>query len=462
MDEALLLAEGKADDYYSSAGLEFDVRGSVPVTLVGEDAFLTGAARLQRVKELAQLRVQEITRDLDKKLWEIFPEERRLSSHLAAMIRYSTTRSEELIPIGQDRYQFTYKAQIGGPEILLIYLPSYGSMKPSTLRISGVDLEIKPAAATADSYPDYRALLEGGLDIALHFGFDDSPERFDMIEARIVFAALPGLGFRSPAESFEELDIDSGPFVRELSVDDAVVPIRLRLYHADMSEGDRPRLLEAFRTSAAEADIVIYKGHAGPAAAMHGVSFHDHPSVSLPANRFRLLPLADKYQLFLFDGCNAYGYADHLLSHPGKTSANLDVITTINYSCFHQAEVVLAFFGQLLMEKKGQWMPRPYSAILGQLNRSYCSWRATYGVHGAADNPRISPLGDRATIGLPCEEHSDCPGIDNLCLKESYLSTRRSCGVACLGEGACPAPAHCEKVWSSLFSMSRQCVMEMH
>jgi hypothetical protein len=421
-------------DYRSPVGREFDITGEVTIT-APDDA---------KAKELAKAKVESLTRALDERLWKIWPEDDRQSREgIVVMLRSASTMVDGLRAEGE-AFRFTYKAEAAGPHDLLTKLPLE---EGHTLKVDDVTLKLTPAAQTVDAYPQYLDLFQDGLDIAIHVGGDHYTPRNDLNEARAIYDELGKLGLKSPVAKFEDLALGSGAFTGSLDA----VPVRVTLFHADMAPDDKLQdLVDAFKQSAKTADVVVYRGHAGTSLDYSGVVVHYSPRVAIPASEFKSLELPDKYQVFVFDGCETYtGYADKLYEHPKKKANNADVITSVNYgSALVAGESVRAFLRGMLEKTQGTWVPKSWESLLRKINDAKVGrWTPIYGVHGLGDNPKISPLADPASVGKACTKKSDCPGADSLCVRRT--SGKLQCGAACTDDAGCPGGTKCVAVRTS-------------
>ncbi|MCK5801140.1 MAG: hypothetical protein KAI47_28325 [Deltaproteobacteria bacterium] len=462
LDDVVLLPQGKLDDYRSTIGQEFDVTGVMSVRLTGSDTELVGEARIERARELAATAVDKLTKAFNDKLEKIFDKATRKST-VSVMVRFCTSTFDGLVAGEGTSYHMIYSAEVAGPGDMLSYLPleAEGDRKVLKVGLSDqtVSLTFEPVDNTGDAYPQYLDMFQDGLDIAIHVGGDYNDPRSDLDKAKAIYNELVALKLKSPVERFDDLALESGDFVGELDVAGRKVAVRARLYHADMAPDDQlDKLVDAYKQSAASADIVVYTGHAGISMDYSGVVVHYNPRVALKGDDFATIELPDKYQVFVFSGCETYsGYADSLYKNPKKTSANLDVVTTVNFSS-SRAPTMPALVRTMLDQTLGTWRPNTWDEVLRALNDAHKVWDAIYGVHGLSDNPKISPLADPTTIGKDCLIHDDCPGIDNLCIRGSYFSVGRVCGAACVDDSGCPAGSKCKWVYSSYFSRAiRQC-----
>jgi hypothetical protein len=268
----------------------------------------------------------------------------------------------------------------------------------------------------------------------------------DIRHARSVYDDLVRSGFRSPVASFDDLKIDSGPLTSTITVKGEEVPVRVSIFHVDMTTPDaRKPLVDAYYKSVHDADVVIYDGHAGRQLDYSGVVLAYNPArVSIPATTFKDIPATDKQQVYLFNGCETYtGYADQLYLNPNKNTTNTDVITTGNFSAIqYDANQVIAFIHALIDQKSGAWIPRSWDSVLSRMNAvGERSWVHVYGVHGIDDDPKTSPLADASKLGAACRTDADCGAADSRCIPIS--SSASACGIACADSAGCPEGTKC-------------------
>lgn len=440
-------------NYRSTAGQEYTLSTSVTFAVADADS-LEGEAKEERVTARAEELRASVMAAVSAELDKIWPEEMRISrAGVAIQYRQASAAYRDLTPASggytmvvsgefsavKDFERKLPLEQEGGRS----YLPvqAYVGAGPEELKVY-----FTPVERSRNAYPKYLELFEDGLDIAVHVGGDHNTPPQDIAHARSVYDDLVASGFRSQVGSFEELKIDSAPLTSSVRVQGRDVPVRVRIFHADMTPPDaRQPLIDAYEQSMNAADVVIYDGHAGRQLDYSGVVLAYKPArVSIPATRFKSIASQAKEQIYLFNGCETYtGYADKLFENPGRTPENTDVITTGNYSAIQrQANQVIAFIHSLVDRKNGAWVPRSWDSILSRMNAAgERSWVHVYGVHGIDDNPKTSPLADASRLGATCRTDADCGSPDSLCIQSS--STKRVCGIACADTAGCPDGTRC-------------------
>lgn len=457
-------------NYRSTSGQEFALSTSVTFKPSAETLALQGDAKQQALLEQAQqLRnrtLTAITAELDK-LW---PEEMRTTSAgVAIQYRQASAAMSELMPLpGGAGYGVTVTGEFAGVKDLEKKLPlktvDGKVFLPITTDIGAgsVDLQVTvtPIARSLNAYPKYLDMFADGLDIGVHIGGDHDTPPQDIDHARSVYDDLVASGFKSPVARFEELKIDSGPLTSSIKVKDAVVPVRVSIFHVDMSTPEtRNLVIDAYKNSAKTADVIIYDGHAGRQLDYSGVVLAYNPArASIPASTFKDFVTTDKQQVYLFNGCETYtGYADKLYENPKRNPTNTDVITTGNFSAIQtKANQVIAFIHSLIDQKNGVWLPRSWDSVLQRMNAvGERSWVHVYGVHGLDDNPKASPLADVSKVGAACTTDADCGAADSKCLT---LTAGKRCGMACADTAGCPTGTACVLPKNKTSADDQQCV----
>lgn len=442
-------------NYRSTVGQEFLLSTTVTfkpsaevLGATGEEKKLALAAQSEDVRVNA---LKAVVTELDR----IWPEDERTQNGSPAIqFRQASATSGDAKLVGEN-YELEVSAEFSAVNDIERKLPlqSDAGKKylpvPSTEDVSGnLRISLTPIERSLNAYPKVLELFQDGLDIAVHVGGDHNDPRQDLNHARSIFDDLRFSGFKSPVSRFEDLKAESGPFTRTIKVRGETVPVRVRLLHVEMTTPEtRNVLIDAFKNSMKEADIVIYDGHAGRRVDYSGVVVAYSPArVALPAAQFKDVETSDKQQVYLFNGCETYnGYADELYKNPNRTTANTDIITTGNYSAiFRKASQVISFIHSFIDEGKRGYVPQSWDTILQKMNKDgERAWVHIYGVHGIDDNPKISPFADLSRSGADCRQDSDCGDADNRCVSVSFQ--KRVCAVACADTSGCPEGTRCAK-----------------
>jgi hypothetical protein len=442
-------------NYRSTAGQEYSLSTPVTFEVPANVLALSGAAKdaalLAHAQGLRNTVTTAITAELDKR----WPEDARTTSAgVAIEFRQASATTADLKAADATHMSMVVSAEFSGEKALLQKLPMKTENGASFLPISAdlgagateLHVSVTPIERSLNAYPKYLDMFADGLDIAVHVGGDHDDPPQDIDHARSVYDDLLTSGFKSPVTRFEDLKIDSGPLTSKIRVKGADVAVRVRIVHVDMSTPDtRNVLIDAYKSSVKNADVVIYDGHAGRQLDYSGVVVAYKPTrVALPASEFKNIDATSKQQVYLFNGCETYtGYADKLYENPKKNTTNTDVITTGNFSAIQpKANQVISFIHSFIDQKSGVWIPRSWDSVLARMNAvGERSWVHVYGVHGLDDNPKVSPLADTSKVGAACTKDADCAGADSKCL--SVSSTKKACGVACADTAGCPSGTKC-------------------
>jgi len=450
--------DSSADEinYRSTSGQEFALSTNVTFKPSAETLALQGDAQKQAIlaqaEQLRDTTLSTITSELDK-LW---PEDMRTSNAgVAIQYRQASAALSDLQALpGDAGYSLVVSGEFAGVKDLEKKLPlktvDGKTFLPITadLGAGSVDLQVTvtPIERSLNAYPKYLDMFADGLDIGVHIGGDHDTPPQDIDHARSVYDDLIASGFKSPVAKFEDLEIDSGPLTSAIKVKDNVVPVRVSIFHVDMSTPEtRNLVIDAYKNSVKTADVIIYDGHAGRQLDYSGVVLAYNPArASIPATQFKDFVTTDKQQVYLFNGCETYtGYADKLYENPKRNTTNTDVITTGNFSAIQaKANQVIAFIHSFIDQKNGLWIPRSWDSVLQRMNAiGERSWVHVYGVHGLDDNPKASPLADVSKVGVACTSDSECGAPDSKCMVVS--TTSKVCGMACADTVGCPTGTAC-------------------
>lgn len=445
-------------NYRSTAGQEFTLSTTVPFKPAEATlAMPAGDERDKAIQSDADALRNTVTTAIVAELDRLWPEDYRVTrAGVSIEYRQGTSKSDvQKLPDGS--YTLTVSGDFAGVKDLERKLPMKTAGDKSYLPVPAdlgqgagsqeLQVTITPSPRSLNAYPKYLDLFaDGALDIGVHVGGDHNTPPQDINHARSIYEDLVANGFKSPVSKFENLKIDSGPLTSKIKVQGRDVDVRVKLFHVDMSTPEtRDLVVNAYKASAKDADVIIYDGHAGRRLDYSGVVLAYNPArASIPASEFKSFETTDKQQIYLFNGCETYtGYADKLYENPARKPENTDVITTGNFSAIQpKANQVIAFIHSLIDQKSGAWIPQSWDTILSKMNAvGERSWVHVYGVHGLDDNPRISPLADASKVGVVCRQDTDCGAPDSKCIQVS--STKRVCGAACADTSGCPSGTKC-------------------
>lgn len=443
-------------NYRSTAGQELTLSTTVTFKVPDDVLALSGEAKEKGIAAKAdQLRLSVMTA-VSAELDRLWPEDARTTRTGVAIQFRQASASYKDLKVAADgaRYTMTISGEFSAVKDIERKLPMKTVDGKTFLPVStdlGSGTEELQVFLTAversrNAYPKYLDMFADGLDIGVHVGGDHNEPPQDIAHARSIYDDLVASGFTSPVARFEDLKIDSGPLTSTIKVKGADVPVRVKIFHVDMTPPDaRQPLVDAYKRSMKEADVVIYDGHAGRRLDYSGVVLAYKPArVSITAADFKNIESTNKQQVYLFNGCETYtGYADKLYENPNRNPTNTDVITTGNYSAIQaKANQVIAFIHSFIDQRSGAWVPRSWDSVLSRMNAvGERSWVHIYGVHGIDDDPKASPLADVSKVGAACASDADCGAADSRCLQVSSRS--KVCGIACADTAGCPSGTKC-------------------
>lgn len=488
-DLAEVVAPGKQDNYVSPTSREFNLWGIGDLTLDETWKDKTFEEREAHVQDMLGARFKAYSHFINVYLTD-------KSSHdangdyggFSGWVRSSSLDwIREPIDEAGMTWAFIWELQIAAPRNLLDKLPievredgdTYFVVKLPKLTESALlngsypkdfdpakftgdleDLEVvvEPAPESYDGWPDYNGMFEDGkLDVLIVVGGDYNDARYDLKSAEQIFAWLKSAGFSHDAKAVTDLKLDSAPFRKKLKANGRDVSVEVTFLYPDIVEDAQldtlgARIAEGIKTT----DILLYDGHAGTDPDYSGVVYHYNPRKAISATALGEMELPQKYQLFVFNGCKTYGaYPEAVYKNPGKTTKNLDIISTVSFSWLTlQTFTTSGFIGELLAVKKGTHDPRTYVEILATINKGGNS-NVYYGVHGIDDNAHVNPYADTAKLCKTCKSDADCAGAGNLCVRFSWGST---CGAECTADDGCPTGYACTEVAIGGAISGRQCL----
>ncbi|MBM4318527.1 MAG: hypothetical protein FJ125_00850 [Deltaproteobacteria bacterium] len=483
-EEWSVVPPGKADDYYSNVSREFEVSGTIQVSL--DPARATEEAyRKERIEGRITAVGLFLTAYMTNKLERFFSN--MSFGGFSAMVRNYTVAAEDVQELEPGRLEVRFTIDLAGPRQLLEKLPlvegpeagskyfvlvmpegftadpdyvprgeirnfnpeTYGGAKEELL------CRIEPEVEANDAYPDYLDLIGDGLvDITLWYGHDYNESRSDLREAEDAWRLLSGsMGFAAPAATFAELNPESGPFTRTMLANGQQVQLAVRIFHSDMFTSDRKKAHDLVLDELRQRDVFFYNGHAGP---YYGFYLSDDKPNDVKYQELATTELPAKQQIVVAQGCQTYSqYADVFYANPAKSAANLDVFTTVNFS---YGEGTLGLLQNLLrLDRQGVHQPQTYGRMVRDLNAEW--WNSYkevfYGVHGIDGNPRLHPYAALERIGQPCEIVQDCGDAGgNVCIRRGE-EQGKICGAVALDQAQCPAG-------SSLFPLAQGSTIRSH
>jgi len=463
--------EGKADNYISSNAREFNLLGTAHAKLPDDYATLDPEGQAAAVDKAVRTRLATVARSVRWHVDKVVRDSNGgLTGEDASWFTYfkrSTAEAVSPIVLADGRVSLPFQMELIGSVYLMSQLsPDTTGRRTFALTLEGwdgsdresIEVEVR-GSESRDAFPQYNKLFEDGVfDIGLHVGGDYNEERFDLDTAKWTVEYLLEGGWTNEAvSSFEDLRLDSPPFTRELKIEGRTVTAAVYIYHSDLDGGgDQGVLRNVMEESLAQRDVVIYSGHAGAGA---GFLLDYHPRYELRAGDFATLPMSDKYQIFVLDGCQSYRtYVDDLLENPAKTFDNLDIITTVNTTPFSAGYQVIHEFLYwfTLTTDAGTHFPVTWKSLLRGINTRAFS-HVHYGVHGIDSDPGLNPHSSEAVACLPCDSDADCKAGGNYCLG---YPTGAACGVACAHDTACPDGYRCARLFTDpdLWYLPKQCV----
>lgn len=473
-----IVPDGKADNYYSGVAAEFEVTGRLPVVMT-KDEFNDEAKRADLVSRrltafglYLTTYVTEKFRGIDHNGDGVISDDEVFFKNegyggFHAMVRNFSVETLDVSGDPTSGYAVTFTIDLAGPRDLLsrvdlkdgpdggkvfeVKLPKNSTVDPAAVprgevrnfnpatftgEIETIGCQIEKLPDPANAFPRYDSFTKDGVyDLTLFYGHDYNTARSDLSEARSAFELLQDSGFKTPVDTFEALNADSGVFTRVAKANGQDLRIDVRIYHSDMFTTDRRRQHDLAVSELVARDVFFYNGHAGP---YFGFYLDEARVATVNYLELAGAPFSDKQQLVIAQGCQTYSqYADMLYASPAKSEENLDVITTVNYSYGQGTDQLLASL--IKLDDAGNHRPVDFYTIVGDLNSDWLNdtREVFYGVMGIDGNPQLHPYANVAKLGEKCETSLDCGDADgNVCLAASIGP--KVCGVKTLTEAACP------------------------
>ncbi len=496
-EDLIEVDDSKADDYYSNVAAEYEVRGSVKIKMTDAEF-----ASQEMRKNLVERRLTAVGLYLTAYVTEKFEgidinHNGRIDADevffrnegyggFHAMVRTKSGETGNLRKVSDGLYDLTFEIDLAGPKNLTQLLPRVGTTSPFKFELKmpefaavdpnnvprGEIRSWKPESATGpvesnvlslvrlpvpkNAYPQYGEFTKDGVyDVTMVFGYDYNTPRSDVSEIREAYDHLVGRGFRSPVASFDALKADSGPFTLDVKAGGKDVKIEVRLFYADMFEGQRPAQKQLIVDELVKRDVFFYNGHAGP---YYGFYVDANKEASVGYLELASAPFTTKQQLVVAQGCQTYSqYADMIYASPMKSEDNLDVITTVNYS---YGVGTLDLFDSLTAVENTRLAPADAYAIVEQLNGQWInqSYEVYYGIMGITANPAVHPYAALDKIGTECTAASDCGDESaNLCIKKAVNHTKKVCAAKAVSN-RCPAGTYFKQLRQGETIVAAGCV----
>ncbi|TNF37884.1 MAG: hypothetical protein EP329_01950 [Deltaproteobacteria bacterium] len=467
---------GKSDNYISTNAREFVLTGHALATAPSDLATLEGDARDAALTRAAEGRLPAVVRAIKQHIEGVVSglngDKRGDDAEWFVYVRRDASNLADVAIVddnGTPKVQFGFELELVGNVTLMSKLSPEDGGGDRTFEVvvkdywadtDGEHVTVTMAGSESrDAFPRYDAMFaDGVLRVAIHFGGDYNSERFDLDTARWLVGVLLEQGFTNTAVTgFDDLKLDSPPFTRSLTVEGRPLEVQVKVVHSDMVPATEESLLsDSFKQSLLDADIIVYSGHAGENA---GFILDYQPRLEIRPSEIATLPMSDGYQIFFLDGCQTYRtYVDDLLANPHRSSANTDIVTTINTTPFSVGYQVLweVLFWMTLTDDDGDHFPLSWKTILRGINTEQFD-SVHYGVHGVDDDPQLNPHHSEGVACTPCATDADCAAGGNLCL--GYPGGGR-CGVACTTDTACGEGYRCARITDDedLFYIPKQCV----
>jgi hypothetical protein len=488
-----LVEDGKADNYRSTAALEFLAHADAEVVLDEADRELADDVRLDKAKELVSAKLLQIGWFLN--LWVADKEGEDANVDYGgynAMARNASVKSLEIEAVDAITYRFNFEATIAAQNDFLSVLPGQkdGAAVVAQLNMARLDndtllggtwqsrfdvhtwkpgedasaLEILPirvevAPRSANAYLDYASLwADGKLEVGVQFGWDYNADRSDLANARQLYGALIAAGFTSPVDSYEKLGLDSGPLVREASYGGKQGTISVRLIHPGMvasPSANAAELRAALLDLLATREVVLFNGHAGVSGRLLPADFRSTSAGNIMPTEYPSLKLLPGYQLLLIEGCQTYArFTDGFRQNPLKRGAdgqlvNMDIVTSTSYTWTSQgAETMLAILMPLIGTRADAPIsPVTWDDVLVTLNEEPND-TSFFGVNGIDNDPHAHPFARRDLLGTKCTSNAACGGEGNRCFKRG-TSSKKVCGSICLDDAGCPSGYACKQLATS-------------
>jgi hypothetical protein len=505
-EDSIAVDDSKADDFFSMSASEYVLEGKTSVTLDASMATASDAVRMAAAKKLISLKqisiawfVTQYLIDKDKEddanykfggfggmakggMWQDLGVTER-ADHLTydftfKQIAAGGKNMMARLPLRTEAGKRVFDLEIGKPtndemshlvtnEEWYRQAPwdAWDPSKVAADKKEAMVFAISKERASTDAFFDTKRLVaDGKIDMDVYFGWDYH-SNFHLKHSKLFFAWLQDQGFTAPVASWDKLTKDSGPFTRTLDANGKTVTIEVRIYFGkigtatDTDTDAGGKVLEGLaRDSLKTRDIVIYSGHSGQFYGFALANWKKTDEGDLDDSEMRTIPLADKYQVVVAEGCDTYQIGEAFLENPSKAGKNVDIITTTSFSNAETPDTVEDIVLALLAhDASGKMRPQVVSSLLTKLDSASAAddFHTMYGLHGVDQDPKLHPFANLAMFGKKCSANADCGGHGNICL--TMGSSGKRCSAACAADPGCPSGYTCKAVASSGTIYGRAC-----
>jgi hypothetical protein len=492
-EDSVFVDDSKADDFFSTSAAEYVLEGRTSVTLDASLADASPEAKLAEAKKLIGYKQIAIAWFLTQYLVSKENDAPNASfGGFSGLAKAGSFQDLDVVPRADGlTYDFTFRQLAAAGKNLMSQLPirsvagkptfdleigkptnaelaqletnnewyrraPWDGWNPANVpaeRKEAIAFGISPERASTDGFFDLaRLTADGTLDIDVYFGWDYHSE-YHIKHSRAFFSWLQREGFTAPVASWDAMTHETGAFKRSVNADGKTVSVEVRFYFGkpgtatDPDLDDGGKLLEDLaRASLATRDVVIYSGHSGPFYGFALANWKKTEEGDLDDSEMRTMPMPEKYQVILAEGCDTYQIGEAFKANPAKAGKNVDVVTTMSFSNAASPATVQNFMSALLArDSAGKLRPQPISTLLSRLDSQSWGFAPMYGYHGIDDNPKLVPFARTENFGKSCSANSQCGGPGNLCVS---TTGGKKCTAACAADPGCGTGYACRTVAS--------------
>ena len=240
----------KGDNYISTNAREFVLTGTVHAKLPADFATRSADERDATMNRVVSKRMGDVSRSIRDHINAVLKDVNGgvtgEKANYFTYVRNSAGTSENIRILSDEELEFDFELELVGSPFLMSKLsPGEATYRTfevtikdwSASHVETVQVEIEGVSST-DAFPKYDALFKDGvLDLGIHFGGDYNEDRHDIDTAKWLVETLQDGGWTNPSVTgFDDLKIDSEPWIRTVKVNGRDLEIRVYIYHSDMVE----------------------------------------------------------------------------------------------------------------------------------------------------------------------------------------------------------------------------------